>query len=839
MKAWGMGKQKKKSQSISGLSQATLGSVPKAGPRNEIFSFQSHIQAISICLFLILLIQLVVFKDYILFKKIYLFLDIGSDSYNLFYPAYVDCARYLRAEGFPTWSFSSGMGASVFPGGLNCPFNWILYIIGPENLAYGIIFVELLKMLLTGGIAYLYLGILDFSKYTSLVGGVLAAFIGYLVLGSSGWYGHSTSVVYFFLLLYAFELFYRKNNPVVFPLAVFFVASDPFKLYIYSVFLFTYVLFRLFSDSRLSARESVIFMLKLAALGAIGVGMSAVFLLDEFLGKINSPRVTGSVGKADLLQSFPLFGLPGRLEAATILLRFFSNDLLGAGSEFKGFANYLEAPIFYSGLVSLILAPQVLFIDDKRKRIAFCAFFIVWMLPLIFPFLRFALYAFMGNYYKHGLSMFIPAIMLLYGLNGLEKILQNKRLSFGVLLATLAVLLIILHLPYFDGTSYAGKNMIDQNLKTLISCFLIIDAGILCLMRMDSARVYAKAVFIFLVCVEAGWFSWITVNQRQALTQEQFTSRIGYNDYTINAFDYLKSIDREFFRINKDYSSSLAETRSINDAKIYGYFGTPSYSSFNRNEYIDFLYATEIIPKGQETKTRWAIGLLQRPFLQAVASVKYNLLRIADYAQRDVFFKMVYENIATFEDVTVLKNNFFLPLGYTYDQYLLRKDYESLSRTHKDMAMFCAVVMDNPIESLRYVESSEMAVTLKNFKMSDFYQMVGQKRARAMRIDHFSQKRIAGEISIDAPQMLFFSIPIDSGWQAFVNGSPAPLIKANIGFMGILLKPGFSHVELQYRVHHLIATVPVSLLFLIIYAGVVLRNKVLNFFPFNRFYQHA
>jgi uncharacterized membrane protein YfhO len=350
---------------------------------------------------------------------------------------------------------------------------------------------------------------------------------------------------------------------------------------------------------------------------------------------------------------------------------------------------------------------------------------------------------------------------------------------------------------------------------------------------MDSARVYAKAVFIILVCVEAGWFSWITVNQRTVLTQEQFKGRIGYNDYTNSAVDYLKSIDREFFRINKDYSSSLAETKSINDAKIHGYFGTPSYSSFNRNEYIDFLYATEIIPKGQETKTRWAIGLLQRPFLQAVASVKYNLLKSEDYAQRDVFFKMVYENIATFEDVTVLKNNFFLPLGFTYDQYMLRQDYESLSRTHKDMAMFCAVVMDHPIESLRYVELSEMEMILKNFKMSDFYQRVGQKRAQAMRINHFSQKRITGEISIDAPQMLFFSIPIDSGWQAFVNGSPAPLVKANIGFMGIFLNPGDYKVELKYRVSHLNATMPVSILCLIIYLAVVLRKRIFSLLPFN------
>ena len=397
--------------------------------------------------------------------------------------------------------------------------------------------------------------------------------------------------------------------------------------------------------------------------------------------------------------------------------------------------------------------------------------------------------------------------------------------------------LTILYLPYFNNPPYTGQEIINKDLRTLASCFLIVYAGILCFMRSVSVRGYAKALLMILICIELGWFSFITVNHRTALTREQFKNRIGYNDYTMDALAYLKSTDSDFYRINKDYSSSLAEINSINDAKIQGYFGTPSYSSFNQNEYIDFLHATEIIPKGRESNTRWAIGLIQRPFLQAVASVKYNLLKNEDFAQRDVFFKMVYEKIATFGDVTLLKNNFFLPLGFTYDQYMLRKDYESLTRTHKDMAMFCAAVMDQELPALKYIDASDMAMTLKNFKFSDFFQMVGQKRARALKINSFNQKFIAGEISVDAPKMLFFSIPIDRGWKAFVNGAPAPLIKANIGFMGLFLQPGFYQIELEYRVNHIIVTALLSILFFTIYMAVILRKKYSRFIHFGRFYQ--
>jgi len=821
-----MSKKKKKTaqtQKPAGVRPVSKADAGIAHPRTGAID---HVNGIYLMLFLILLVQLFVFKDYIFQKKLYLFLDIGSDSYNLYYPGFLESARQIRTHWISTWSFSDGMGGAVFPGGLSNPFGLILSVLGPHRLAYGIIYVELLKMLLTGIFFYLYLKVAHFSKYVSIVGGVLASFIGYLVLGSSGWYAHSTNVVYFVFFLYAFELFYQKKQPVLFPVAVFFVATEPFRLYMYSVFLFTYALLKLFSDKKFNIKASVVFLVKLAGLGAIGVGMSAVFSLEPLLSKINSPRVSGTVAATGKLLSLPIFGLPNRLEWVTMLMRFFSNDLMGAGSFFKGCKNYLEAPIFYSGLLPLLLAPQVILFKEKRKKIAFAMFFFAWMIPLAFPFFRFALYAFMGDYYKHGLSMFVPAIMLIYGLNGLEIIVRKHRINFVVLFATLGILLAILYLPYFDGTPFAGQNMIDKNLRMLVSCFLIAYAGILCFLRFDNAGYYVKSMLLLLVCVELGWFSSITVNDRTALTAEQFAGKIGYNDYTVDAIHYLKSIDSGFYRINKDFSSSLAEVNSINDAEAQGYYGTPSYSSFNNKEYIQFLETTEIIPKGQEKKTRWSLGLLKRPFLQAIASVKYNLVKNEDYAHRDIFFKTIYEYVARFGDVTVLKNRFSLPLGFTYDRCMLLKDYEELSKTQKDMAMFSAVVTNRPLPPLTCVGKDEMVKTLKDYKLSDFTRMVDQKRAQALKVTSFAENRITGDIALTDTRLLFFSIPIDDGWHAFDNGRPVHMIKANIGFTGILLDHGNHHIELKYIVKYIRTTLSVTIISLIIFLVLVFRKKM-------------
>ncbi len=801
-----MNKKKKQAPSVS--SKPLTDAIP-------------HISGIYPLLALVCLIQLFVFRDYIFFEKLYLFLDAGGDSYNLFYPAYVHLARLLRTDGIPAWSFYKGMGAEVFPGGISSPFSLILYLIGPDRLGYGIVYVELLKMLLTGVFFYLYFRLWDFSKYTSITGGILASFLGYLVLGGSGWYGHSSNVVYFALLLYSFELFYKKNNWILFPIAVFFVAGNPFRLYLDAVFLFAYALLRLLFDRKFGFKESIRFLLKLAGLGFIGVGMGIVFSYGELMGMINSPRVSGDVKAVGGLISTPVFGPADRFQAVTAMMRSFSNDLLGTGSHFSGWKNYLEAPAFYAGLLPLLLAPQALFFKNKKKQVLFAGFLLIWIVPVIFPFFRYALYGFMGDYYKHGLSLFIPVILLLYGLHGLEAIdRKDGAFSYAALFVTLLILLTALCFPFFEGTPI----MINEHLRGMVGCFLILYAASLCLLNLNGLKPYAKGLLLFLVCVELGCFSSITVNHRKTVTREQFEGRVGYNDETIDAINYLQSIDAGFYRVNKDYSSTLAEVNSINDAEIQGYYGTPSYASFNKQEYIDFLKTAGIIEKGRESETRWALGLLQRPFLQAISSVKYNLIKHEDLSQKGRFFKAAYTPVGRFGEVTVLKNNFYLPFGFTYDQSISTADYLSLTQPRKDMAMFCAVVTDLSLPHLQPIGADEMREFIKNLTLRSFIDVVRWKRSDAMRMTGFSQTHIKGEITLDKPKLLFFSIPFDTGWQAFDNGKPVRMIKANIGFMGVMLDAGTHQIELTYRIEYLWVRAAVSILMLLIYLTLGFRR---------------
>ena len=162
--------------------------------------------------------------------------------------------------------------------------------------------------------------------------------------------------------------------------------------------------------------------------------------------------MSGTVSLAPKLSEMPMFGLEEPLHYLTLITRFLGNDLLGNGNEYVGWRNYLEAPLFYCGLLTLLLLPQVFVQLKGKKRLLYIAFSSFWLVLLIFPYFRYAFYLFMGNYYKGSLSLFIPISCLFFAMQALNTIQKTKNINVIALISSLFVLLAIL----FFRTSRAG-----------------------------------------------------------------------------------------------------------------------------------------------------------------------------------------------------------------------------------------------------------------------------------------------------------------------------------------------------------------------------------------------
>ncbi len=631
-------------------------------------------------LFLIIFIGLVSFFNYLSGEFLFYFKDIGSDSLNQDYPAAVHRFNLLSESLKSNWSFYEGMGNTYINYKVTDPLSLILSLITKIGTSiFGVNFLIygrfprffILSFILSGLFFYYYQRTMSIKRFSSVIGALLMTFSGYMVVGSS--WGFSAYIFLAVFLLFAFEQLYVKNRWYFFPIAVLFLSNNHFILFIYTLFLFLYFLFRFFSTKEQSVKAFFIITGKMIGLAIAGVVMNMANTYYVFQKMFLSPRVSGNASYNQVLSAGDNIAEQSSLGATTIL-RFFSSDIIGTGSNFKGWQNYFEAPLFYIGLLTLLLVPQVFIHLNNRKKIIFGSFLGFWVLTLLFPYLRHAFLAFTGDYFRYGFDFFIPFTLLFFSIYALNKLDINFKLNLPLLVGTLLLLIILLMFPYKSIPS----NAIDFNLRKIIIVLLMLYSALIYLMSNKKYKSLAQIGILILLVAELSFFTHKSYASRVPVTKTEFAKDAGgYKDGTIKAVDHLKTIDQSaFYRIEKDYQSGNAIHGSLNDAQAQGYFGTASYSSFNQLNYIRFLEEMEIIQKGDETATRWVRGFRDFPLLQTFGNVKYYFTT----QENSYMIKSGFDSIATINNINVLKNKYYLPFGYTYDKYIDFEDFKTLTK---------------------------------------------------------------------------------------------------------------------------------------------------------------
>ncbi len=804
-------------------------SIAKKKPANfnvpNAFDVFLEKKSFYLLLSLLALLIIAVFRNYLFFDKLYLFKDIGSDTLTIYYPLFASVSNLLHTEGYPMWSFYSGMGQSVYMN-LFSPFS-LQYLFDSHTIPYIIAWLEVSKIAVAGIVFYFYLQTIPFTKYTSIIGALLFAFSGYMVLGS-GWYNPSNEVVFIALFLLAFEKLFKNGIWLWFPLVFYLFAN--FSLVFFSIFFFFYILLRFLDEKGWQPKQFGILISKIVGLGVLGLALNALFLFPALWVMVNSPRVSGADSYFNTLMLQPIFALTDSHQLSSIFLRLFSNDMMGTGqmseqfvnnqrqliSDFKGWNNYLESPILYIGLLSLLLAPQIFISLNKRKKVIYSIFLALLIIPLFLPYFRYAFWFFAGDYYRT-FSFFVSLVILFYALYSLNELIKSGKLNLIVLAITTILLLILLNYPY----QFNGNNLTNLSLKAPISLLIIVYATLIYLFSISKLKLYSQIALISFICIELLFLSNITVNKRDAITKNEFESKTGTNDYTIEAVNDLKQKDKSFYRLNKDYFSGVAVHKGLNDAQEQKYFGTQSYSSFNQLNYIQFLQELNVIKKGDESSSRWSPGVSQRPLLQTLTSVKYNLSK----NQNPEFLGFGYSQIGVFNDVKVLKNNYYLPLGFSYNKRISKSDFDKLSVFQKDLMLLSAVVYDDSNKQLSDeisgLKQLTKADTIAAFNFDIYRKLVDTLKLDTLKINHVSQNKIDASIELKSRKLIFLSIPHDLGWSATVDNKPTEILKANIGFMGLILDKGTHNISLQYRPPFLFQGLIISILAIFVYLGLV------------------
>jgi uncharacterized membrane protein YfhO len=804
------------------------------------FSETKDRRGIFILLGLCLITSAFLFGNYLLGKKLYLFLDAGTDTIQIGWPYYTfmaDSIRDLSLFGF--WSFRMGIGMSTFNLGyfLFDLFNWLLMPFNSTLMAYGIVYLMVLKIVLAGLFFFLWVRKFGVSVETAIVGAFLYAFNSYLLI----WGQHiifGTVVAFAPLLFFAVERALRQSKWVLFSIVIALCSVSSFYLfYILSIGTALYILFRVFhTHGYWSIRTWQVFS-GFLGMYALGVGLSAILLFPSIASILSSPRVVAHPWAVLFSQMYqPNYWI-------SMLSRVFTDGGIYMSGNTRGIywdGSLYESPSLYVGLLALMVLPQIVYMADKRFRNALLVLGGLFTAFLCHPYFAFLFEGFNRIAFRWTfLNVLIGLFIMTMVLDDMEK--KDLKIHRGLWLGTAAAMIVaylgVLHWGkhHFSLPHISVFNPDIRNVVLFIALYSLWG-----LIPWPAGSRFKKMQVLFLLIpLEMAIFHHDVINHR---------STIGTHSGYLEAREqYIRSMERvvkqlaledpDFYRLEKDFSFTWGPNDPV---LIRGYRGTTAYTSFQQPSYVRLLMDFN----ADTPKTPLIIGEIpsERLALKSLLGVRYFLSNQGQGAPTGFVHHQALEDasvpLLSTDDMgskdfrrgmktyplQIYKNPAALPVGWLYTSYMERSDFMELSPSAKDRAVLEAAILDGPIEKAWVLEQITK-VEARN-DPEDILAATNALRKNALTSIRHQENRIEGEIAADRAGIMCFAIPFDQGWECSLNGIPVRLLRINSGLTGAYIQPGKWKIRLQYRPVGIKVTSVVSLACLMILGAIFwLRRK--------------
>lgn len=149
----------------------------------------------------------------------------------------------------------------------------------------------------------------------------------------------------------------------------------------------------------------------------------------------------------------------------------------------------------------------------------------------------------------------------------------------------------------------------------------------------------------------------------------------------------------------------------------------------------------------------------------------------------------------------IYENNCWLPLGFSYDYYVTESQWGWLSDEERCSLLLRAVVLEDEAISTNGDILQPLVDDDLFYDTSDEQMLldVAERRSMASLSTEFVDGGFSAQTDFDQSRLMFFAVPYSEGWSAYVDGRPAEILKANIGFMAIRVPAGQCSIRLEYH----------------------------------------
>ena len=725
---------------------------------------------------------------------------------------------FVKGAGYPdsafagaphnTFSWATDLGSGVMNAYsfylYGSPFFWLSVLLPQSWLPYMMVPLLVLKFGVAGGGAYLYLRRYVKNANYAVLGACLYALSGFAVYNV--FFNHFVDVVALFpYLLWALDEAIYENRHGLF---AFWVAVNLLNNYFFFVgqviFLCIYFVCKLTAkDFRLTVRKFGHLLWE----SVLGVAMGCLLLFPAVLSLLQNPRTI------DLSSGWGFLTYAKVQQYLAILLSWIlppdSPYLTSVWSEGVIKWTSMTAYLPLCSLAGAMAYWRSRKADSKKRIVAVCA------VCALVPVLNSAFYALNSSYYARWYYMptLILAAMTVNALEDPDIDLDAPARGIGwIMLATLVFAVV----PVRDDTTGTWSFGV---LKNPGQFFTVLGFGLLGLAlyrylcgiwRQDSrfAQRMTAAVLVFacvfaMVHIGIGKFGqWYTDSD---LVEQDTNALLLKND--LPEGDY--RIDT--YKIHDNIGMWL-------DKSCLQYFGStaaPSILSF----YPGLGVKRDV--RSEPEITNYALrGLLSVEYLITTPEKRESFEDEADEG---------WTYLADVDGYTLYHNDNYVPMGFTYDYYVTEATYEASIKTLRSNLLLRALVLeDEDVEKYSSYLTELPDALLDDLHYDSYTQDCADRRAHSCSVFQMNNAGFHAEITLEKPNLVFFSVPYDDGFTAYVNGEKTDILRVDEGLMAVLCPAGASSIDFVYQAAGLSASRVVTAVAIpvwVVYVAYFVRRK--------------
>ena len=229
---------------------------------------------------------------------------------------------------------------------------------------------------------------------------------------------------------------------------------------------------------------------------------------------------------------------------------------------------------------------------------------------------------------------------------------------------------------------------------------------------------------------------------------------------------------------------------------------------------------------------------------KSLLSIKYSFIPTSDTKKHDTVGFVYFDTQNGFD---IYENQYYLGMGFAFDQFMTQSDYEKIAKSQRhilfnkylvvpdEQADYYSTFMTRVYNASNAPDGAPVRETALN--QSTYFAAVEERRNYVCDSFDYDSYGFTATISLDAPGMVFFSVPYDDGWSATVNGEEVTVEKVDYGFVAVRADAGDSEIVFHYRTPGLALGALLSLvgiLLLLLYLFVMRRMKVKASYKFFR-----